>query len=747
MGMLSNQSPDALAFYQAINDSPEQWQNYLRANLAPTPTRSELGLTDRAPGQSYNDWYQTLPEYSPDLQKGDQYRDYTGFTRYAGTPWSQEARDLRDARDIATEGMSRETDQFYPTYVDGNGVERQYDGSTWKGPLGSSEFSRFLESEEGQQYNGAASGLFGPNPDNQAAVDWQNPVDQLRLKHMGLDQESAEKRWPNQQGMLTGGSTVQPVTMAQRQGNQSNQSNPFAQGDPEMWKTLAGIEDKEGFKDLAEYNQRTGTTGYYQRPSDSAWVANNAQGESNVVKYENGETVNDRVNRLTKDGYGDNTNTIDDWNTAVYHMQQNDPQTYARWEQANPVDAIRYNALMARKGMNPERTGMTSQDYQGRADQLGYALSQQMGYGEDGMQDGKTIATNFAGNQFKDITNAWGAGDIMKIGTPSAMKGGLTDFVNDNPLESLGVLATSVLAPYAAPYVGGGIAAGAGAGAINSGLLGGDLGDVATGALLGGLSGGGADALGNAAQAGLGFAPAATEIAKAPTWVDAVLNAGRGAADVAERGSRYDPNGPMIGGTQTQSRPGWHWEVNPNNPDTMIAVPDDPAVGGGGGGGGSPDVEYIPVNHAPRDDELWRHTNPDGSVVAGNDVGEVWQVEGETPEDVDWVSIGALLGALGSIFGDTVGDTTAGGGSGGTGGTGGSGGTGGTGGAGTGTGTGTGDGDGDGEFETQPTALTVNQAASPKKRRDLFDYTRITPAERLQLAPMIDQVAALRGRR
>ena len=240
---LPSKNNDLMDFYQKINDDPEAWQAYLDsqtgggsgggsgdgsavdpafaaaysaltpeqkaqfdaatpeqwANLAPTPTKSELGLTDRAPGQSYNDWYQTLPEYGPDLQKGDKYQDYTGFTRYAGTPWSQEARDLRDARDIATKGMSRETDQFYPTYIDGNGVERQYDGSTWKGPLGSSEFSRFLESEEGQQYKGAASGLFAPNPDTQAAVDWQNPVDQLRLKHMGLDQAYAEKMWPDQQ--------------------------------------------------------------------------------------------------------------------------------------------------------------------------------------------------------------------------------------------------------------------------------------------------------------------------------------------------------------------------------------------------------------------------------------------------------------------------------------------------------------------------------------------------------------------
>lgn len=87
-----------------------------------------------------------------------------------------------------------------------------------------------------------------------------------------------------------------------------------------------------------------------------------------------------------------------------------------------------------------------------------------------------------------------------------------------------------------------------------------------------------------------------------------------------------------------------NWDWKPPDPN----VPTEGA-GGGGGGGSESDApsapsappEYIPgpeappegtqvdPNHATREDEVWRHTNPDGTVVAGNEMGEVWEVEPE----------------------------------------------------------------------------------------------------------------------
>jgi len=61
-----------------------------------------------------------------------------------------------------------------------------------------------------------------------------------------------------------------------------------------------------------------------------------------------------------------------------------------------------------------------------------------------------------------------------------------------------------------------------------------------------------------------------------------------------------------------------------------------------------PSNVVITPNHAPRDDETWRHTNPDGTVVAGNDQGEIWEVE---PEESD---IGIILG--GNPFPSTTDD-------------------------------------------------------------------------------------------
>lgn len=222
-------------------------------------------------------------------------------------------------------------------------------------------------------------------------------------------------------------------------------------------------------------------------------------------------------------------------------------------------------------------------------------------------------------------------------------------------------------------------------------------------------------------------------------------------------------------------------------------------------GGRPPEGVQVDPNHEEREDVAWVHQNPDGTWVAGNNMGEVWETdppEGEEINDTPGVVIddaqiadaGLVLGGLDPVLGGMV-DATSGGsgnnsgngagsgsgqgsngsnpGSSGNGsnssGSGDNGGTGGIGqmdpvlggmqGRGTGTGSGSGDGAGegggsggenpqsdDGGSET-PITDSLFGSVAQSDSSDLFPYTVIRPSRAAQLGGMMDYVAALNSRR
>lgn len=227
--------------------------------------------------------------------------------------------------------------------------------------------------------------------------------------------------------------------------------------------------------------------------------------------------------------------------------------------------------------------------------------------------------------------------------------------------------------------------------------------------------------------------------------------------------------------------------------DVQVQVPDFqlPNEGGGGGGeeseaqtsdpvlsdGGGQDIpelgEQIDPNHAERDDGQWIHQNPDGTWVAGNEMGEVWEIpapnegendlvlgglgdltQGNVSEVIDptWepsVSVTQgesstpgvnLPGAGNAVTGNVLqGGDLSNGGSNGTGS--------GTSGNGTGAnGTGNGNnGDGNGEGSGSDTPISDSLFASESEFGDLFPYTAINPVRAANLGGLMDYVAALRG--
>jgi hypothetical protein len=165
---------------------------------------------------------------------------------------------------------------------------------------------------------------------------------------------------------------------------------------------------------------------------------------------------------------------------AARGLQYHNPEAFEEWELKNPEMALRYHARAA--AGNGNVGGIKGYDHAGRAQALSYGISQQLGYGEDGKQDGKAIAYNF--DTFNDLQSENGDGDFWKLGTPNTFTNDLGDYIEDNPLEVAAMVA-SVAIPWAAPAVAGGL----------STLLGTNVSSaMATGILNAGLSAvGGAD--------------------------------------------------------------------------------------------------------------------------------------------------------------------------------------------------------------------------------------------------------------
>lgn len=413
-------------------------------------------------------------------------------------------------------------------------------------------------------------------------------------------------------------------------------------------------------------------------------------------------------------GAGDNTQKkaeLSQWFTDTNVASQRSPEEFGSWVESNPEEAIRYYALAAQPRWNGAADDpAVAKENQAMADSLAYFQAIEQGYGKDGTKDGKMIASNFS--TFNDLTNEGGPGDVWKLGKASSLPGGINDFVEDNPLQAIGMVGMAVLAPYASSALvaagysttAAGAIVGAGSGAINQALAGGDVSDIiksaATGGALGGATGWASGQAANISGGGdsiLGLdqvAEVSQEVVEGSTIMDKVVDAVGGIKDVLISGSKYEPWGevkaPTIGGTTVGSKDGWHWEVNDEG--VFRAVQDRPDMEEGGGGSttttaasGGVAGNQVPYEYSPGD-------NPSGSTGSGLGGELEAQGDGEVAAGEDKDLSGMLLGLptfdsgssnnTGGTVATTSPVTTA---------------TTNTGGTGTGTGTGTGEGTGEGE--------------------------------------------------
>ena len=197
---------------------------------------------------------------------------------------------------------------------------------------------------------------------------------------------------------------------------------------------------------------------------------------------------------------------LENFMIEVRKMEMNQPEVFQQWYEKNPEWGMRYDAQMATGrhfvGDHPWKPADTKVN-RARAEATALKMGIDAGFGDDGKQDGKAFASGY-NTMWNDVNNEGGYGDFMKIGTPSAMKGGFLDFVEDNPAQVAAMVAGMAM-PWLTPYVSTalGITSTLGNAALTAGmttgvnLLGGqDLDD----ALMAGVLSGGTYYLKNAAD-------------------------------------------------------------------------------------------------------------------------------------------------------------------------------------------------------------------------------------------------------
>ena len=214
------------------------------------------------------------------------------------------------------------------------------------------------------------------------------------------------------------------------------------------------------------------------------------------------------------------TNTKDFYN-LINNMYVNNPDEYKKWAAETPEMAIRFHAMAATDNFYaPLDQNGQPVDHQRQADMIGHGLRVAAGWGDEQKRDGQVWATNYGGEVSKDVNNPESGGDFWKIGTPQKVTDGVRNYVVDNPVESIAIVAAIAfagpLASWASAAAGGGVAGaaagGAAAGALTGGVssfaAGGDFGDILEGALIGGVTGaitGGISEYVNPSQMGAGF--------------------------------------------------------------------------------------------------------------------------------------------------------------------------------------------------------------------------------------------------
>ena len=317
------------------------------------------------------------------------------------------------------------------------------------------------------------------------------------------------------EGMLTGTlNSAQPVTPGQ-------DVAPIGTGynSPEFGAALeANPEFQALFK--PEYVSGVGNTALYDHPDfvldDTVYTQEDLLGMSNEEAF-NLMNTHGEYFHANKDGgdmdsimqqgrsmstpaflqkitdhVSDTKSGVQPFLNAARGLQYHNPAAFEEWELANPEMALRYHARAA--AGNGQVGGIEGYDHAGRAQALSYGISQQLGYGEDGKQDGKAIAYNF--DTFNDVNSENGDGDFWKLGTAQTFTNDLSDYIEDNPLQVAGTIALGVFAPQIVAAIApslGPVAAGVASGALTSvgnNLITGNTDDLLMSAIKGGVTGG-----------------------------------------------------------------------------------------------------------------------------------------------------------------------------------------------------------------------------------------------------------------
>jgi hypothetical protein len=172
---------------------------------------------------------------------------------------------------------------------------------------------------------------------------------------------------------------------------------------------------------------------------------------------------------------------INAWWTEMNAFRRQNPTEFSEWESSNPAMAVRWNARAANKSQTYD-DGFSRKAAKARAKELAYGMTQELGYGTDGVNNGKTVVSDF--NTVNDVSSNWGAGDFWKVGTEQSFTTGLDNLVQDDPMMVAGI-AAALLMPQLAPALAGalGVSNAVAAGIITGGIeaaRGGDVKDILT---------------------------------------------------------------------------------------------------------------------------------------------------------------------------------------------------------------------------------------------------------------------------
>jgi len=421
---------------------------------------------------------------------------------------------------------------------------------------------------------------------------------------------------------------------------------------------------------------------------DGGHVAITNEAGNTFMNEFTGSTTNLLENRDS--GGRTTTPMLQDWWTQGNQAYRNDPSAFRAWAVENPEMATRWYALAGTSGQNmvgPDGKPISKKELE----QELYGILGEAGV--DPKENGRVFTTNY--RTVDDANSEWKGGDFWKMGNYNTLSnnGPFSKIIN-NPL-------TQVAAAALAPYTAGLSVAGLEALRVASGNKDFSVVDTVVSLLPAGMSyleaanaasqlPEGAISLTDATKAGFDSVEAAERARDAATIVTNAANDGfditaglESAIMEAKNIEDWRPN--TEGGYRPPSQVGTL--ENPNNILNTSDTPGDitqlPGLPPGPDGaaptntGSQQSSQQQPqqgdLNGPPaagttvrpntiqgpkENEEIWRHTNPDGTVVASDGM-DVWEVEGETTaSNQNNPGYGGLLGGILAGIGNPGGTNT-----------------------------------------------------------------------------------------